>query len=46
MDRVPVEWNREAGHETISRTTTATRVCPNWTVSNTFNLLPRPYCGF
>ncbi|MGB9175223.1 MAG: hypothetical protein WCB46_00620 [Methanoregula sp.] len=28
MDRVQIEWNREADHENISRTMIATRVCP------------------
>lgn len=40
MSHVKVQWNREAGRENISRTTTAMLVCPNWKVSNKFNLLP------
>lgn len=40
MDRVRVQWNREAGNEDISRTTSATLVCPNWTISGKYNMLP------
>jgi hypothetical protein len=40
MDRVQVQWKSEAGSEIISRITSATLVCPNWTISNKFNLLP------
>ena len=38
MDRVTVQWNREAGHKIISRSTAPT-VCPNWTISGKYNLL-------
>lgn len=40
MDRIQVQWNHEAGHEIIARTMSPTLVCPNWTISNKFNLLP------
>jgi hypothetical protein len=40
VDRVDLEQNLEADHENLSRTTIVTQVYPNWTVSNTFNLLP------
>jgi len=40
MDRVRVQWDREAGNEVISRTTSATLVCPNWTISGKYNMLP------
>jgi hypothetical protein len=40
MDRVQVQWNNEAGQEILSRTESPALVCPNWTISNKFNLLP------
>jgi hypothetical protein len=40
MDRVQVQWNRVGGSERISRTPDSTLLCPNWTISNKFNLLP------
>jgi hypothetical protein len=40
MDRVQVQWNRAGGYEPISRTPAAVLVCPNWTISNKFNMLP------
>ncbi|MDD1693279.1 MAG: hypothetical protein LUQ71_00995 [Methanoregula sp.] len=40
MDRVQVQWNREGSSESIQRTTTRTLVCPNWTISGKYNMLP------
>ena len=40
MERVQVQWNNETCHEIIARTVSPTLVCPNWTISNKFNLLP------
>jgi hypothetical protein len=40
MDRVRVQWNCGAGNEVIPRTSSATLVCPNWTISGKYNMLP------
>jgi hypothetical protein len=40
MERVQVQWNNETSQEIIARTVSSTLVCPNWTISNKFNLLP------
>jgi hypothetical protein len=40
MGQVRVQWNRAGGSEYIPRTMSSTLVCPNWTVSNKFNILP------
>jgi hypothetical protein len=40
MDRVQVQWNRAGGYEQISRTPAMVLVCPNWTISHKFNMLP------
>lgn len=40
MERVRVQWNHETGQEIILRTGSSTLVCPNWTISNKFNLIP------
>jgi hypothetical protein len=40
MDRVQVQWNRAGGSEQISRSLDSTLVCPNWTISKKFNMLP------
>ena len=40
MDRVQVQWNHDAGDEILSMTTSDIIVCPNWTVSNKYNMLP------
>lgn len=39
IDRVRVQWNREAGFEIISRTTSPTLVCPSLSISSKYNLL-------
>lgn len=40
MERVQVQWNNETCQEIITITVSPTLVCPNWTISNKFNLLP------
>jgi hypothetical protein len=40
MDRVRVQWNHEGDQEIIAKTISPALVCPNWTISNKFNLLP------
>lgn len=40
MEHVQVQWNNETCQGTIARTVSPTLVCPNWTISNKFNLLP------
>jgi hypothetical protein len=40
MGKVRAQWNRAGGSEEIPRTMSSTLVCPNWTVSNKFNILP------
>jgi hypothetical protein len=40
MNRIAVQWNRDPGQEILSRTTSATLVCPNWTISNKYTMLP------
>jgi hypothetical protein len=40
MDHIQVQWNREAEYENLSRTMSATLICPNWTISNKYNMLP------
>jgi hypothetical protein len=40
MDRIRVQWNRGAGYTNISRGTSAILVCPNWTISDKYNMLP------
>lgn len=40
MNQIQVGWNTGKDHEIISRSTDVLLVCPNWTISNKFNLLP------
>jgi hypothetical protein len=40
MDHLRIEWNSENNHEIISRSTGYPFVCPNWTISDKYNLLP------
>lgn len=40
MDRVTVQWNNVQGSEVLRRSASGTLVCPNWTISNKYNLLP------
>ena len=40
MDRLQVYWNHAGGSENIRRTTTRPLICPNWTISGKYNLLP------
>jgi hypothetical protein len=40
MNRVQVQWNRDADYKITSRTMSATRVCPNWAIPNKFNIPP------
>jgi hypothetical protein len=40
MDKVQVQWNHAGSAEYITRTPGTTLICPNWTISNKFNLLP------
>jgi hypothetical protein len=40
MDRVQVQWAGNASPENIVRSADPTIVCPNWTISNKYNLLP------
>jgi hypothetical protein len=40
MDRVRVGWDRAGSFELIQRSTTPVLVCPNWTISGKYNLLP------
>jgi hypothetical protein len=40
MDRVQVLWKRREGQEIISESTDSVLVCPNWTISDKFNMLP------
>ena len=40
MNHLQVEWNTGKEHEFISRSMDVPLVCPNWTISNKFDLLP------
>jgi len=40
MDKVRIRWNTGSGPEYIQRIPSGTLVCPNWTISNKFNMLP------
>jgi hypothetical protein len=40
MDRLQVYWNRAGGSENLRRTATSPLICPNWTISGKYNLLP------
>jgi hypothetical protein len=40
MDRIQVHWARAGSSESIRRTSGLILVCPNWTISNKYNLLP------
>ena len=40
MERMQVQWSRINRSEILTRSTDPTLVCPNWTVSNKFNMLP------
>lgn len=40
MDHVRVQWDDGEDHEIIPRTISPALICPNWTISNKFNMLP------
>ena len=40
MDRVQVQWISAGSSETLHRISGRTLICPNWTISNKYNLLP------
>jgi hypothetical protein len=40
MSRMSVGWDRAGSFELIQRTTSPMLVCPNWTISGKYNLLP------
>jgi hypothetical protein len=40
MDRLEVTWNNGASTERIIRTSSRKLLCPNWTISGKYNLLP------
>jgi len=40
MDRVRVSWNQADGSEEIQKTPPQVLVCPNWTISDKYNMLP------
>jgi len=40
MDRVQVHWIRKDRSESIQKTSSKALICPNWTISGKYNLLP------
>ena len=40
MDRVKVSWATRGSYEQIGQTTTLPLVCPNWTITGKYNMLP------
>lgn len=40
MDRVQVTWTQSGSTEVIQKTSPQVLVCPNWTISNKYNMLP------
>jgi len=40
MDRVQVSWTQSDGSQDIRKTSPQILVCPNWTISNKYNMLP------
>jgi hypothetical protein len=40
MDRVSVSWAARGSDEPIGQTTSRSLVCPNWTITGKYNLLP------
>jgi hypothetical protein len=40
MDSIRVQWANSGSHESIARSADPVLICPNWTISNKFNLLP------
>ena len=40
MDRVQVQWAHAGNSERIRKTTGMTLICPNWTISKKYNMLP------
>lgn len=40
MDRVQVSWAQNNGTQVILKTSPQVLICPNWTISNKYNMLP------
>jgi len=40
MDRLNVSWNRRGSYEQIRKTDARPLVCPNWTITGKYNMLP------
>jgi hypothetical protein len=40
MDRLAVQWSQGGNSSILHRTAASVLVCPNWTISNKYNLLP------
>jgi hypothetical protein len=40
MDRVNVRWTASGSHEQIQKTNPLLLVCPNWTITGKYNMLP------
>jgi hypothetical protein len=40
LDRVRVSWSQDHASETLRKTSPQVLVCPNWTISNKYNMLP------